>query len=113
VKTDNNKKKEKKNMEELKIKNTTTIKCETLPIFENINIFVNNKYTETVNTEKKSEIITGIYSKNKTIVILKDRSKGISSCSPLDKFDYSKGFKIALYRAQIKSLKKELKKLTK
>jgi hypothetical protein len=60
--------------------------------------------------EKKERVI---HSGNRTIVILDDGSKGISKCSPDDKYDKLKGIKIAYNRAKIKSLEKELKKLYK
>lgn len=48
-----------------------------------------------------------------TIVILKDGTKGVSKCLPEDTYDSEKGYKIALNRAVIKSLQKELKQLIK
>jgi hypothetical protein len=54
-----------------------------------------------------------IYQGNKTIIILADGSKGVSKCSPEDKYDLQKGHDIAMVRAKMKSLVKELKKLRK
>jgi hypothetical protein len=60
--------------------------------------------------EKKEHVI---HHGNRTIVILDDGSKGIAKCSPEDTYDKLTGIKIAYHRAKIKSLEKELKKLTK
>ena len=54
-----------------------------------------------------------IYSNNAVIVILDDGSKGVAKCMDIDDFDEIKGLKIAYNKAKIKSLQKELKKLTK
>ncbi len=48
-----------------------------------------------------------------TIVILPDGTKGVSKCLPQDTYDTQKGYEIALKKAQIKSLTKELKVLSK
>lgn len=48
-----------------------------------------------------------------TIVILSDGCKGVSKCLPEDKYDAERGYEIALVKAQIKSLNKKLKELTK
>jgi len=58
--------------------------------------------------ERNSKVI---HSGNATIVILDDGSKGIAKCDPDDKYDKTKGIKIAYNRAKIKSLTKEIKKL--
>lgn len=47
-----------------------------------------------------------------TIVILADGSKGVSKCLPEDEYDAELGYEIALTKAQIKSLSKKLRKLT-
>ena len=54
-----------------------------------------------------------IFSNNAVICILDDGSKGVSKCSPDDNYHETTGVKIAYTRAKIKSLQKELKKLTK
>lgn len=48
-----------------------------------------------------------------TVVILSDGTKGVSKCLPEDSYDEEKGFEIAYTKAQIKSLTKKLKKLSK
>lgn len=48
-----------------------------------------------------------------TIVILPNGTKGVSKCLPQDTYDYQKGYEIALKKAQVKSLTKELKELCK
>lgn len=48
-----------------------------------------------------------------TVVILDDGSKGRAKCNPEDVFNELIGIKIAYTRAKIKSLKKQLKQLTK
>ncbi|QDX94607.1 hypothetical protein EEL30_21415 [Brevibacillus laterosporus] len=48
-----------------------------------------------------------------TIVILPDGSKGVSKCLPQDTYDATKGYDIAYIKAKIKSLKKQLKQLSK
>jgi hypothetical protein len=54
-----------------------------------------------------------IYSKKATIVILPDGTKGVAKCAPDDVYNEEKGHTIALKRAMIKKLNKELKELTK
>lgn len=61
-------------------------------------------------TPKKEKII---HNESATVVILDDGCKGVSKCCPLDEYNKTKGIKIAYIRAKIKSLKKELKILTK
>jgi hypothetical protein len=74
------------------------------------------------NTRNKVEYIENLDSKEKvkvirndkaTIVILPDGSKGVSKCLPEDVYDAEKGYQIAYIKAKIKSLKKQLKKLSK
>lgn len=48
-----------------------------------------------------------------TIVILPNGIKGVSKCMPQDKYDANKGYKIAYLKANIKSMQKELKVLSK
>lgn len=48
-----------------------------------------------------------------TIVILPDGCKGVSKCLPEDEYNADLGYEIALTKAQIKSLNKKLKKLSK
>ncbi|MFC8686051.1 hypothetical protein [Brevibacillus porteri] len=48
-----------------------------------------------------------------TVVILSDGSKGVAKCLLSDVYDESKGYEIALTKAKIKSLTKQLKKLSK
>ena len=47
------------------------------------------------------------------VVILSDGTKGVAKCMATDEFDSNKGFEIAYRKAQIKSLQKELKQLSK
>ncbi|GCD11761.1 C40 family peptidase [Clostridium tagluense] len=54
-----------------------------------------------------------IHSKNVTIVILDDGTKGTAKCLPEDDYNKTKGIKIAYLRAKIKSLTKELVQLIK
>lgn len=54
-----------------------------------------------------------IYNKKATIVILSDGTKGVAKCAPDDTYNEEKGHSIALKRAMIKKLNKELKELTK
>lgn len=60
--------------------------------------------------EKKEKLIIN---DKATIVILDDGCKGVAKCCPEDKFDRTKGIKIAYLRAKIKSLQKELNELVK
>jgi len=61
-----------------------------------------------------AEDIKIINNGNATIVILKDGTKGISKCDPsYDTYDADRGFNIAMNRAVIKKLQKELKELCK
>lgn len=53
------------------------------------------------------ENYTIIYSKNATIVILEDGTKGIAKCEPNDVFSRSIGEEFAYGRAKAKSLKKK------
>jgi hypothetical protein len=93
---------------------------------DEVKIFTYNKYyvsfTEHSNTtgelkkgafsipERTQKVI---HSKNATIVILDDGSKGIAKCCKDDEYNKTTGIKIAYTRAKIKSLQKELKKLIK
>ncbi len=54
-----------------------------------------------------------IYNGKATIVILEDGTKGIAKCSPEDKFSVQMGHDIAIIRANIKKLQKDLRNLTK
>jgi len=54
-----------------------------------------------------------IHSGNRTIVFLDDGTKGMAKCGENDTYNKQKGTEIAYRRAKIKSLQKELKKLTK
>lgn len=73
------------------------------------------RYEDIVIVAKKydSQYEKVIRNGNVTIVILKDGSKGVSKCMPDDKYDAEKGLEIATLKAQIKSLGKKLKGLTK
>lgn len=48
-----------------------------------------------------------------TIVILNDGSKGVAKCLPEDEYDPDLGYSIAYTKAKIKSLTKQLKKMSK
>ena len=61
-------------------------------------------------SDKKERVI---HNENATVVILDDGSKGVAKCCPDEEYNKTKGIKIAYIRAKIKSLKKELKTLTK
>lgn len=54
-----------------------------------------------------------IYNGNTTIVILEDGSKGIAKRNPKDEYDKFLGYKIAMTRAKIAKLQKELEELIK
>jgi hypothetical protein len=58
--------------------------------------------------ERKQRII---HTKDETIVILDDGSRGVAKCSTRDEYNKLTGIKIAYIRAKIKSLEKELKEL--
>ncbi|RXZ78032.1 hypothetical protein EBB07_28660 [Paenibacillaceae bacterium] len=58
--------------------------------------------------ERKQKVI---HTKDETIVLLDDGSKGVAKCSYKDKYNKLTGIKIAYIRAKIKSLEKELKEL--
>lgn len=74
----------------------------------NLSDFVKEDYFR---IKEKNERV--IYSKNATIVILDDGSKGVARCNPDDTYNKTIGIKIAYTRAKIKSLEKQLKKLVK
>ncbi|MFB5758999.1 hypothetical protein [Paenibacillus medicaginis] len=80
------------------------------------------KFTETSNfteytksdsfriPERKQKVI---HTKDETIVILDDGSKGVAKCSNKDNYNKLTGLKIAYIRAKIKSMEKELQELFK
>ncbi|WP_010497778.1 hypothetical protein [Paenibacillus elgii] len=78
--------------------------------------YVENNPTNTqclfTNVELKEEIKV-IKNGVATIVILSDGTKGVSKCLPEDEYDAEKGYEIALTKAKIKRLNKQLKKLIK
>jgi hypothetical protein len=77
-------------------------------IHENKNIN-DEYYTESTDVKVDKVIQSGVA----TVVILSDGSKGISKCLPEDTYDQELGYQIALTKAQIKSLTKKLKRLSK
>jgi hypothetical protein len=58
--------------------------------------------------ERKQKVI---HTKDQTIVILGDGSKGVAKCSNRDEYDKVTGIKVAYLRAKIASLQKELNSL--
>lgn len=58
--------------------------------------------------ERKQKVI---HTKDETIVLLDDGSRGVSKYSTKDNYNKLTGIKIAYIRAKIKSLEKELKSL--
>ena len=68
--------------------------------------------------EKKFNIyqdfeVLATFSGNKTTVLLPDGIQASTTCLPEDKYDEDRGLQIALHKAMIKSLEKELKGLSK
>ena len=61
----------------------------------------------------QSDSMRIIFNDTTTIVILSDGSKGVAKLSPDDTYDQQKGIDIAVIKASIKSLQKQLKKLVK
>ena len=59
------------------------------------------------------ETATVIFSDKYTIVILSDGSKGVAKCMPGQQFVPRTGFQIAMRRAQIEKMKKEIEELSK
>lgn len=75
--------------------------------FEKQIIVKENKIFDTTHDVKKV-----IRNGQVTVVILRDGSKGKSKCLPEDTYDADLGYEIAYTRAQIKSLSRKLKRLT-
>jgi len=71
------------------------------------------KVVSPVNTVIEKDDYKVILNDRVTVVILSDGSKGIAKCLPEDEYDQQKGIEIAFTKAQIKSLNKKLKKLSK
>jgi hypothetical protein len=65
------------------------------------------------NLEQERETAKVIFNGDTTICILEDGSKGITKRNPNDRYDKDKGQNIAYFRAKIKSLEKEIEKLSK
>lgn len=70
---------------------------------------VEQKENEVIVTKENNKVIRNGLA---TIVILSDGSKGVSKCLPYDQYNAELGYEIALTKAQIKSLNKKLKKLS-
>jgi len=104
-----NKKKNKKAIPEQK---QEVFIYEQLPFVYNTLIKDSNaELISTQSNHRDGRIYTVIYRGLTAIVILDDGSKGIARCNPKDKYSKQTGYDIAFYRAQIKSIEKELDKL--
>lgn len=84
---------------------------EIFPYIHNGIVSMNGEIIDRQSYTKESNTYKVIYDGNKTIVILKDGTRGIAKRDPKDRYDKFLGEKIAHKRANIKSLNKELKKL--
>jgi hypothetical protein len=86
---------------------------EILPYTYNSIITMNGEIIDKQSYTNDSSKYKVIYNGNTTIVILEDGSKGIAKRNPKDEYDKFLGYKIAMKRAQIAKLQKELEELTK
>lgn len=73
----------------------------------------NGEIFQIQNLKKDKNTYKVIYNGLTTIAILSDGTKGISRCNPADRYIRQIGHDIAVYRAKIKQLEKDIESLFK